>query len=154
VSGGAAPAPGAEAAGLLAPDARIDCPAPVLDLILRQARAWIAGDLALAAPDWSPRGVLTAPGAVVPFDRLGRAIEEFHEGYRDLRITVTSAFAAPGGTLACLEWLWATTRRSDGARSVTADAIVVEIEEGRILAWREYFDTAGSVEAHHDEPRA
>ena len=137
---------------VIAPDAVLDCPPAVLAMIERQGRAWMENDFALAAPDWSPKGVLTAPGATVPHDEIEGAMQGFHADFTDLRITVTHAFAAPGGRLACLEWLWATTRRADGVSSVTADAIVVELEEGLITAWREYFDTAGSVETHHREP--
>lgn len=136
---------------VIAPGAVLDCPPAVLEMIERQGRAWMTNDFALAAPDWSPNGVLTAPGAVVPYDGIEGAMAAFHADFADLRITVTHAFAAPAGRLACLEWLWATTRRADGVSSVTADAIVVELEDGRITAWREYFDTAGSVEAHHPE---
>lgn len=136
---------------VIAPDAVLDCPPVVLELIERQGRAWMANDFALAAPDWSPDGVLTAPGVVVPYHGLEAAMQAFHDDYTDLRITITHAFAAPGARLACLEWLWATTRRDDGESSVTADAIVVELRGGLITAWREYFDTAGSVEDHHRE---
>ena len=132
---------------VLAPNAKLDCPEAALAMIERQARAWITGDFAPAAPDWHAAGELLAPGARVPLAEMAGTIRAFHEEFADLAITVTSAFAAPGGTLIGLEWLWEVTRRSDGARSATPDAIVVEMERGLIRSWREYFDTAGAVEA-------
>lgn len=132
---------------VLAPDAEIDCPEAVLAMIERQARAWITGDFAPAAPDWHPQGELLAPGARVPLAQMAETIRAFHEDCRDLSITVTTAFAAPGGALVGLEWSWEVTRRSDGARSTTPDGIVVGMEGGLIRSWREYFDTAGTVEA-------
>ena len=132
---------------VFASDAEIDCPDHVLAMIERQARAWITGDFGPAAADWHPRGELLAPGARVPLAEMAKTIRAFHEDFADLAIIVTSAFAASGGTLIGLEWSWEVTRRSDGARSATPDGIMVEMEDGLIRSWREYFDTAGAVEA-------
>ena len=129
--------------GILAPDAVIDAAPDVVALIERQALSWIEGRFAPAAADWHPDGVLTAPGgARVTVEAMQGAMDAFHRDFRDLAITVTSALAAPGGRLAALEWLWEATRRSDGLRTATPDAIVVELDGGRIRWWREYFDTA------------
>lgn len=131
---------------VFAPDALLDCPEATLAMLERQARAWISGDFAPAAPDWHPEGELLAPGNRVPLAAMADTIRAFHADFTDLAITITSAFAAPGGTLIGLEWLWEVTRRADGARSATPDGIVVEMEDGVIRSWREYFDTAGAVE--------
>ena len=32
------------------------------------------------------------------------------------------------------------------ARSITPDSIIVELRDNKIVQWREYFDTFGSVE--------
>ncbi len=45
---------------------------------------------------------------------------------------------------------WRADLAGDGARSLTEDAILVDLDEdGLILFWREYFDTASAVEDHH-----
>ncbi len=118
-------------------------------MLERQANAWINGDFSAAAADWHPNGELTAPGNRVPLAALPATIKAFHQDFVDLEITITNAFAAPGGRRIALEWLWAVTRKSDGARSVTADAIIIDLEDGAIVSWREYFDTSGTVEDHH-----
>jgi ketosteroid isomerase-like protein len=134
----------------LAPDAKVDCSAAFLDLLARQENAWVTGDFTAAAADWHPAGVLTAPGNRVPFPDLERTIADFWSQYGDLVVTVTTVFASADGRRLALEWLWEVTRRSDGARSRTEDAILVDLDaDGRILSWREYFDTATSVEDHH-----
>ena len=134
----------------VAPDATIDCDPPTLAMIERQAKAWTIGDFSGAAGDWHPQGVLTAPGNRVPFEALGRTVETFFRDYGDLEVTVTNVFASADGRRVALEWLWEVTRRQDGARSRTEDAILVDLDEnGRILSWREYFDTATAVEDHH-----
>jgi ketosteroid isomerase-like protein len=129
-------------------DGDFDCPQATLEMIERQARAWVDGNFAPAATDWHPEGVLTAPGNRVLVANLPKEIAAFHRDFGDLRVAVTSAFESPGGWVG-LEWLWDVARRADGARSVTADAIIVVRRDGLIREWREYFDTAGAVEQHH-----
>lgn len=134
----------------VAEDARIDCSPEVMAMLQRQAHAWTVGDFSDAGRDWHPEGVLTAPGNRIPSAGLARTITAFHRDYGDLAVTITDVFASADGRRVALEWLWEVSRRSDGARSKTEDAILVDLDDqGRILSWREYFDTASAVEAHH-----
>ena len=134
----------------LAPDAAIDCDPHTLAMIERQAKAWTVGDFSAAVGDWHAQGVLTAPGNRISIDELGRTVENFFRDYGDLRVTITNVFASADGRRVALEWLWEVTRRQDGSRSRTEDAILIDLDgEGRILSWREYFDTANAVEDHH-----
>ena len=115
-------------------------------------KAWTVGDFSEAAADWHPRGVLTAPGNRVPIDALARTVEDFFRDYGDLTVTITNVFASADGRRVALEWLWEVTRRQDGVRSRTEDAILIDLDgSGRILSWREYFDTANAVEDHHKD---
>jgi len=118
-------------------------------MLQRQAAAWKSGDFSAAASDWHEDGVLTAPGNTVPRAALAETITNFHRDYRDLEVTITNVIVSPDGDRIALEWLWAVSRRSDGARSVTEDAIMIDLEDGLIRSWREYFDTATAVENHH-----
>jgi uncharacterized protein (TIGR02246 family) len=118
------------------------------ELVERQARSWERNDFDLGAADWAPDGVLHAPGVTVPFERLGAAMKHFHEEYVDLEVDVKNVFASREGERLAIEWDWAVSRRSDGARSVTNDAIIVDLIDGKIASWREYFDPAQGVEAH------
>jgi ketosteroid isomerase-like protein len=67
--------------------------------------------------------------------------------FRDLRVTVKNVFISNDGAKAAIEWDWDVTRRRDGARAVTHDAIVVDLVGGRIASWREYFDLGNSIDA-------
>jgi uncharacterized protein (TIGR02246 family) len=134
----------------VAADAPIGCAPEVVAMLQRQAHAWTTGDFSGAADDWHPDGVLTAPGNRVPFEALARTITAFHRDYADLVVTITNVFASADGRRIALEWLWEVSRREDGARSLTEDAIIVDLDgDGKILSWREYFDTASAVEHHH-----
>lgn len=131
--------------------AKAGCDDATLALLGRQGQAWLTGEFSLAAAaDWHEEGVLTAPGNRIPKAALARTIEDFHRQYGDLVLTVTNVIRSPDGRRMALEWLWEISRRDDGARSRTEDAIIVDFDEnGLILSWREYFDTVGSVEDHH-----
>ena len=122
-------------------------PQEILDLVDRQARAWERNDFALAAPDWLPEGELTAPGARVPAADLAREVTEFHRNFTDLKVTVLNVFCTADRAQVAVEWDWEVTRRSDGVRGLTHDAIIVDLVDGKIASWREYFDLGGSVEA-------
>jgi len=121
-------------------------------LLERQMSLWVSNrDDVGALADWAPDGVLTAPRGVrvTPEELLG-VIDGWHRLFTDLRIELTSWFASGDRSRLALEWEWHVTRRSDGARSTTLDAIVVDLRDGRIVRWAEYFDTFGSVE--FDDP--
>jgi len=116
-------------------------------LVERQARAWERNDFDLAEPDWRPDGVLTAPGARVPASALRQTMDDFHQDFTDLAVTIKNVFAAADGSQVAIEWDWTATRRADGARNTTEDAIIVDLVDGKIQSWREYFDLSTSVEA-------
>lgn len=115
-------------------------------LVERQARSWEANDFRLAADDWHEDGVLVSPGGRWRADELAAEMAKFHRAYTDLEVTVKNIFATPDGSKLAVEWDWTVTRRADGTRGTTPDAIIADLEEGKILSWREYFDLSGSVE--------
>ena len=129
-----------------------DAPPEVLALVERQALAWERNDFGLAAPDWLPDGELTSPAGRVPAAEIEQELTTFHQRFADLRVTVSKVFASADGTSVAIEWDWEVTRRSDGVRGVTHDAIIVDLVGGKIASWREYFDLGGSVEGTPAQP--
>jgi ketosteroid isomerase-like protein len=119
-----------------------------LQLVRRQIAVWETNcEDASGFDDWWPDGVLTAPRGVRVFaPDIATVINGWHQLFANLSIELTSLFASVDGTWLALEWTWNVTRSVDGATSSTPDAIVVELREGKIASWREYFDTFGSVE--------
>ena len=115
-------------------------------LVERQAKAWETGDFGLCAADWHPDGVLVSPGGSWPVGALEAEMAGFFRHFTDLRVTVKNVFAAADGRKLAVEWDWTVTRRNDGVRGTTPDAIIADLEEGKIRSWREYFDLSGSVE--------
>ena len=118
-----------------------------LDLVTRQIELWVTNSDTGATADWLSEGLLTAPrGVRVATADLLSVIEGWHRLFTDLHIDLQSLVVTDDEAWMAIEWTWRVTRRSDGATSVTDDAIIVELRDGKVLAWREYFDTFGSVE--------
>jgi len=124
-----------------------EAPPEVLALVERQARAWEQNDFELAASDWLPDGELTSPAGRVPAAEIEQELTDFHRRFADLQVTILKVFASPDSTSVAIEWDWEVTRRSDGVRGITHDAIIVDLVDGRIASWREYFDLGSSVES-------
>ena len=62
---------------------------------------------------------------------------------------MTSALVfTPDGKKLAIEWDWGITRKKDGKRGVSHDAIIVDLVGGKIASWREYYDPAASGEAN------
>jgi uncharacterized protein (TIGR02246 family) len=115
-------------------------------LVERQARSWEQNDFAFAAGDWLPEGVLVSPGGQWRADELAGAMTAFHRDYTDLVVTIKNIFATADSTKLAIEWDWTVTRKIDGVRGTTPDAIIADLVGGKIKSWREYFDLSGSVE--------
>jgi ketosteroid isomerase-like protein len=108
---------------------------------------WITNEDMGATADWLPEGELTAPrGVRVGTSDLLSVIDNWHRSFSELDIDLRSLVVSADGQWMTIEWIWRVTRRSDGEVSVTEDAIVVELRDDKVLSWREYFDTFGSVE--------
>jgi SnoaL-like domain len=116
-------------------------------LVERQAKSWEDNNFALAEKDWLPDGVLVSPAGKWFAHELAGEMAKFHMEYRDLVVTIKNIFATQDGSRLALEWDWTVTRRSDGMRGTTPDAIIAELVDGKIKSWREYFDLSSSVEA-------
>jgi limonene-1,2-epoxide hydrolase len=116
-------------------------------LVERQAKSWEDNNFALAENDWLPDGVLVSPAGKWLAHELQNEIAKFHREYTDLVVTIKNVFATRDGSRLALEWDWTVTRKADGMRGTTPDAIIAELEDGKIKSWREYFDLSSSVEA-------
>ena len=127
--------------------AKSENPVKIRELVDRQAQAWEKNDFGIAAPDWLPGGELISPGGRVPVGEIQTAMAGYFKQFRDLRVTVNNVFISTDGAKAAIEWDWDVTRRRDGARAVSHDAIIVDLVGGKIASWREYFDFGNSIDA-------
>jgi len=118
----------------------------VRQLVERQARAWEKQDFSLAASDWLPTAVLTSPEGNTPAGEMPASMKDYFKDFADLHVNIRNVFASPDGKKVAIEWDWAVTRKKDGKRGTSHDAILVDLVGGKISSWREYYDPASSVE--------
>jgi ketosteroid isomerase-like protein len=116
-------------------------------LVERQARAWEKQDFTLAASDWLPTAAFMSPEGNMPATQMAASMKDYFKDFSDLHVTVKNVFISPDGKKLAIEWDWAITRRKDGKRGVSHDAIIVDLIGGKIASWREYYDPAASGEA-------
>jgi ketosteroid isomerase-like protein len=117
-------------------------------LVERQALAWEKQDFTLAAADWLPTAVLISPEGKTPAGELQKAMSDYFKDFSDLHVTIKNVFVSPDGNKVAIEWDWAITRKRDGKQGISHDAIMVDLKDGKIASWREYFDPAASGEAN------
>ncbi len=115
-------------------------------LVERQARAWEKEDFTPAASDWLPTAVLTSPEGNTPAAGMQASMKDYFKDFSDLHVTIKNVFASPDGNKLAIEWDWAVTRKKDGKRGTSHDAIIVDLVGDKIASWREYYDPASSVE--------
>jgi ketosteroid isomerase-like protein len=108
-------------------------------LVNRQLLAWEKRDFAIAADDWLPNGELFSPGGHVFKKDMQSAILGYFKKFTDLKVTVNETFLSEDGTRLAIQWDWTVTRKADGKRTTTHDAILVHLVGGKIATWNEYF---------------
>jgi ketosteroid isomerase-like protein len=113
----------------------------------RQVQAWEKRDFAIAADDWLPNGESFSPGGHVVKKDMQSAILNYFRSFTDLEVTVNETFLSEDGTRLAIQWDWTVTRKRDGKRATTHDAILVHLVGGKIATWNEYFDFGNSLDA-------
>lgn len=104
--------------------------------------AWIARDADALAELFTEDGALIVPGQRWQGQaRIRSEIAKFARDYTDVSITIDRIII--DGDRAAVEWHYEDTQKATGKRNQSDDAIVLEVQNGRISYWREYFDPGG-----------
>jgi uncharacterized protein (TIGR02246 family) len=110
-------------------------------LVQRVARAWEDADLDAISADFAEDGIFISPGGRWQGPaQIRQAAEAFYREACDVKVDVTRVLVM--GDQGAAEWTWSETRKRDGSRHAADDGVIFELREGRIIYWREYFDTA------------
>jgi uncharacterized protein (TIGR02246 family) len=116
-------------------------PEEIRAMIKQAGDAWVNEDAEAFASLFSQDGEFIVPG-----NRwLGRkAIREVAEGffksYSNVKVEIKQIIIE--GDRAAVEWYWEDREDATGRLNRADDAIVVEFQEGQIVRFREYIDTA------------
>jgi ketosteroid isomerase-like protein len=111
-------------------------------------QSWSKADFSLAAGDWAPDGELISPGGHLKKAEIQGAMTDYFKHFKDLKVVVKRVILSSDGKEAAIEWDWNVVRIRDGARANSPDCIIVDLENGKIKSWREYFNFGGTVEAN------
>ena len=121
--------------------------------------AWIARDADALAQLFTPNGELIVPGQRWQGQaKIRSEVAKFAQQYTDVKITIhrmivedNSRSVRVGEASACaerlcqraaVEWHYEDTETATGKHNQVDDAIVIEVQNGQISYWREYFDAS------------
>jgi uncharacterized protein (TIGR02246 family) len=126
----------------LAESKNISSPQEIREIVEQAQNAWIDRDADALAQLFTPDAQLIVPGQRWQGQaKIREEVAKFARLYTDVRITIHRTIV--DGNRAAVEWHYEDTETATGKRNQADDAIVIEIENGRISYWREYFDTSG-----------
>lgn len=111
----------------------------IKQFVERQANAWETANIEKLLADFAEDSVFIVPSAVY---RGKREIQEAAEGYfiefTDTKVTIKRIISQ--GNQGAVEWTWSEKNKKTGEQSQAEDAIIFELENGKIKYWREYID--------------
>ena len=117
-------------------------PQEMREIVELAKNAWIARDADALAQLFTPNGELIVPGQRWQGQaKIRSEVAKFAGQYTNVKITIHSTIVE--GNRAAVEWHYEDTETATGKRNQANDAIVIEVQNGRISYWREYFDTGG-----------
>ncbi|WP_309738117.1 MULTISPECIES: nuclear transport factor 2 family protein [unclassified Chamaesiphon] len=117
----------------------ISSPQQMHALIVLAKDAWVARDADALAQLFTPDAQLIVPGQRWQGQaKIREEIAKFGQYYTDVTITIQRTIV--DGNRAAVEWHYEDTEKATGQRSYSDDAIVIEVRNGLISYWREYFD--------------
>jgi uncharacterized protein (TIGR02246 family) len=126
----------------LAESKNISSSQDIRSLIILAKDAWVAGDAEALANLFTVDAQLIVPSQRWQGQaKIREEVAKFVRLYTDIKITIHRIIIE--GNLAAVEWHYEDTEKATGKRSQADDAIVIEVQNGRISYWREYFDTGG-----------
>jgi uncharacterized protein (TIGR02246 family) len=114
----------------------------IKQIIERQANAWATADSEKIIVDFTDDCVFIIPGfSFRGKKQIKEMVENYFVEYKD--VTVTIKRIIQNGNEIAVEWSWSELNKKTGKKAYAEDAIVIELEGGKIKYWREYVDKIG-----------
>jgi uncharacterized protein (TIGR02246 family) len=112
----------------------------IRELIEQAKDAWVARNADALAQLFAADGELIVPGQRWRGQvKIREEISKFAQQYTDVSIDIRRVVV--DGNQAAVEWHYKDTEKATGKCNQADDAIVLEVKDGQISYWREYFDT-------------
>ncbi len=117
-------------------------PTAFRSLVRRQARAWQTADIETLLADFHPQSDFATPfGRCHGTEQIRRKAEHFFSSALNTRIKIL--WSVFDGNRAAVEWTFTYQEKDTRRRLSFTDAILIDVKEGKIHSWREYFDPRG-----------
>jgi uncharacterized protein (TIGR02246 family) len=115
----------------------------IKQLVQRQANAWEAADSDKIIADFADDALFIVPGALCRGkEEIKAAAESYFAEFVDTKVTIKRIIVK--GDEGAIEWTWSEKNKQTGQTSQAEDAIIFELEQGKIKYWREYIDKESS----------
>ncbi len=105
----------------------------------RQASAWENADADKIIADFAEDSLFVVPGfSFKGKQQIKEEAENYFTEFTETKIQITRViFRENQGAM---EWIWTDKNKKTGETSRAEDAIIFELEDGKIKYWREYID--------------
>lgn len=109
-------------------------------LVERQANAWETADSDKIVADFADDSIFIVPGSTFRGKQeIKESAENYFTEFTETQVTLKRLITVDNE--GALEWNWRDKNRKTGQESQAEDAIIFELEDGKIKYWREYIDT-------------
>lgn len=116
----------------------------IQELIKRQAQAWSMANPDKIVADFAEDALFIAPSLQIKGkQQIKQAAQDYFASYHNVKIKIHRIIA--NGNQGAVEWSWSEVNRETGERSEAEDAIIFELESGKIQYWREYIELVKSA---------
>lgn len=114
-------------------------PSNIQQLVERQANAWETADSDKIIADFAEDCLFVVPGSTLRGQQeIKEAAESYFAEFTDTQVTIKRIIANENE--GAVEWDWREKNKKTGETSKAEDAIIFELEDGKIKYWREYID--------------
>jgi uncharacterized protein (TIGR02246 family) len=111
----------------------------IKQIVERQAKAWETAESDKIIADFAEDSLFIVPGFTYRGkQQIKESAETYFAKFTDTKITIKRIIVK--GNEGAVEWSWSEKNRKTGEESQAEDALVFELEAGKIKYWREYID--------------
>lgn len=111
----------------------------VTEMVVRQANAWEKQDVEAIAGDFAEDAVFIAAGfRFEGQQRIRQAARDYFAQFHNTSVEIKRIIV--DGNMGAVEWDWRDRNRKTGQEGFAEDAIIFELENDKIVYWREYIE--------------
>ena len=111
----------------------------ISQMVRRQAQAWEEQDVMAITNDFAEDAIFIAAGfRFEGKQRIQQAAKDYFNQFHDTSVEIERIII--DGDRGAVQWDWSDRNRQSGQEGFAEDAIIFELENGKIVYWREYIE--------------